>query len=546
MKNILDQFGSIRAVIKIQTPPVYDPDTGVIIGRQLFGFDTAEAGGPADDLLAVSTKKRIEQPAGRFSLVFTPRQVWNGKTWADLIPPYSLCEIYMQRYPENEEPVLVMVGLTDAQIESDDYQQAAPQRTRQVTGYELSVLLSDQKILYLPVPPDQRQVLLTTALFSQTPDALGRTPSLQRNRAGEDERFLPPTASPELAAFASKDGGEKGMLAVDPKLATEGSSPIDVIDRVVRMLTVGTETPYNHNGLPLVNFDFPDARLRDLLFFDKGKATLFDPRAVLPPSAQITADTNLWNLLTTFSDGVFQELFTQSVDLSLAPPITALERALGSTDRLLETASPVAVEIVFRKKPFAGRINDKGELVGVADPNGSQFDRSFAASETVAIKDAVCWNLVRNSRDQNVTNTYLVYPRLPNYNSPLDHRAQIAPVVDADRLNPSSVRRFGPRLLEVQDVYLPPDLKGPLPFVELAHAREMLLWAWRRFGPLFRSGRYTIRGNTRMRVGKRGVHETRDFNREYYLEGVGQNMNFGKAPRFITTLDVERGWPLQG
>jgi hypothetical protein len=314
-------------------------------------------------------------------------------------------------------------------------------------------------------------------------------------------------------------------------------------DRFVRMCTTGLTTTYNPSGAPLLNFDFPDARLRDLLFFDrqKAEAALFDPNAQLPAAAQLTINRQaLWHLMSTFSDPTYQELFTQTRDLSLS------DLELGR-----ERASPSAVEIVFRKKPFAGRIDATGSLVGIADARASQFDPEFASANTVPLTDldVVAMNLMRTSRD--VRNLYFVYPQVPGFNNPEDFRALHPPLIDGERLAPASARRFGPRLIEVADYYmrLPgSSLEPPQPSqdaFEQATVREQLLWAWHRFEPLFWRGDYTLRGNPALRIGQRMTHSGRNIGREYYVQAVTHSMTIGsQQPRFITQINVDRGWPV--
>lgn len=65
---------SIRAIVRIQVPPAYEPRTGEVRPGALYGFDTTERGGPSDDLLSVMTSKKLSDPCGRFALSFAPRE----------------------------------------------------------------------------------------------------------------------------------------------------------------------------------------------------------------------------------------------------------------------------------------------------------------------------------------------------------------------------------------------------------------------------------------------------------------------------------------
>lgn len=503
---------SLRAIVRIQTPPEYDPATGTVMPKRLFGFDTAERGGPADDLISVTTSKRLHEPCGRFTLVFTPRRVEGSRTWADLIPCYSLVEIYLQQYPADPEPVLVMLGLTDGRLESETYAQASPERHIQVSGRELSCIFVDQSVLYLPVPPEDIRL--------QTP--LAQVPGRQ---AAQE---LPPLFQTVTALL--------GMVAIDPELSLEGASPVDVVDRFVTMVRTGLTTSYNKTGKPLLNFEFPDAEIKDLLFFDREKAVaqLFDPSARLPANAQLSkGGTKLWHLLSTWSDPTYQELFTETRSRRSA--------ALGD----LGSRTLATNEIIFRKKPFGGRIDENGEVVGIRAELASQFDVDFEQdpTETITIgdQDVLALNLLRSI--QNAVNLFYVYPQVPLINKQEEFRANYAPLIDAGDTSPSSIRRLGLRAMEVADYYFRDE--GEQTIFVLATERARLLWAWHRFEPLFRTGKYTLRGNPHFRVGKRLVHRSREFTREYYLTGVSHSMIVGgKQPQFVSAIDVERGWPL--
>lgn len=515
-------INAIRAIVRIQTPPEYDPRIGQVRPGELIGFDTGdEHDGIGRDLLSVLTTKRLQDPCGRFTLTLSPREVLRGSTWADLIPPYSLVEIYLQSYPRDPQPVLVMLGLTDTNQVSEDFSQAEPVRTVQIAGRELSCIFVDQQTLYLPVPPDQLTPQLAPALFGQ-PDDRRDTP--------DAERALPPTSSRAYALF--------GLLAIDPELAAVGASPVDVIDRFVRMCTVGLPTAYNPSARPLLNFQFPDAQLRDLLFFDRAKAAaaLFDPAASLPAAAQLSPGRQaLWNLMTTFSDPAYMELFAIPRD------VTELR---GGTSLL------PAMEVVFRKPPFGGRISANGELVDVPPPTGSQFDQEFVEAETVSVgdQDVLSTSVMRTAK--GVRNVYLSYPQVPGFSDPVDYLAIHAPLIDADRHAPASALRFGPRLMSVADYYmhLPDGVSSsqrPFTLSQVGQVREQLLWAWHRFEPLFWRGTQQIRGTPRVQVGKRIVDRGRHGTREFYCTGVTHSMTLGsQAPRFVTQVSVERGWPV--
>lgn len=503
------RVGAIRAIVRIQTPPTYDPKGQVVREGRLFGFDTGEVGSaanPSEDLLSVNVSKTLHEPCGRFALHFTPREPIKGYTWADLIPGYSLVEIWLQRHPDQQEPVLVMLGLSGAGSVNEDFSQAAPQRQVTVAGRELSCIFVDQRTLYIPTPPQEESARPVVGAPAQ----------------------LPALFTPQAQAL--------GMIAIDPELVFEGASPVDAIDRFVRMVTTGLRTSYNPDGLPLLNLSLPDARLESLLFFraEKATAALFDPNARLPAAAQnIRTGIPLWHLMSTLSDPQYQELFVVSRDL---------ER---SAERVGPQLSAAAVEIVFRKKPFAGRIDDNGAIVDQAVPNGSQFGPELldVPAQTLHIEspDVRSRNLQRTVQD--VVNLYYVEPQALSISSP-DFRSIFTPILDAGDNAPSSSQRFGLRLLEVRDYYLRlprGDEVAKQNAFEVATARARLLWGWYRFNPLFYTGAIDTIGMPDAQVGTRLVENEQ---REYYITSVTHAVTWARSPSLRTRLGVERGWPL--
>jgi hypothetical protein len=532
---------TIRAVIKIQTPGEWTPRAGYRSGR-LYGFDTADGNGPGRWLETLTVIKNLNEPCGRFTLTFAPYQVEPGLFWSDLLPSYSLVEIWTQRYPIDQEPVLRMLGLTNPHGTDESYGQREPERIVQIAGQELSCIFVHQPILYLPVKPQQLTPNKAMLIIPDLTDENGRS-------VHDPEAVLPSTASEQLALLMrTKEGGttkNKGMFAIDPNLAFAGASPVDAIDNFVRMVTTGLKTDYNPEAVPLINFQFPAANMSTLLFFDKekAKAALFDPVAYLPSSAQLTENTVLWHLMSTWSDPAYQELFAVSRDLRKVP----------KPPRPVPFTSPTAMEIVFRKKPFAGRIGADGKLQGVASPYGTQFDGDFLADpdNTVNISDNDIEHesAFRSARD--VKNIYLVIPQVPWVNSDIPFASIAVPLLDDDPSSPSRVQRYGPRLYKVSDCYLrlgdnAEEQRGLPDAFKLAQERQQLLRAWHRFNPLFYEGQLTLKGNTQVQVGKRIVDTRRDGHREYYCEGWTDSMTFGKEPTYTTRATVTRGWNLPG
>jgi hypothetical protein len=411
----------------------------------------------------------------------------------------------MQRYPDDQELRLAMVGLTGTVLESEVYGQQQPQRQVQVSGREVSCIFVDQKTFYLP--PAQ--------ITAVNPDVASAAPT------------------PDLPTLFTPAAQLLGMAVIDPELAYAGASPVDAIGNFVDMITIGRSTPFNRDALPLLNLELPEGlTLNDLLFFDREKAQreLFDPNARLPSSSQLTnTGEPLWNLITTFSDDAYQELFAVSREPSA--PFTGL-RSRGY------------VELVFRKRPFAGSIDGFGRVVGQAAERGSQFDQSFADTETVEVPETRIIARVRKRSPTNAQNTYFVFPQKPAFNANTDDRSILTPLLDAGQFSPSSFTRLGLRLRHVPDYYV--QNAATADALETAAARQVLLWGWHRFEPLFWSGHLSMSLMPALQVGKRLVSNWGGRGTfEYYVRTLTHSVNLSEAAvRAVTVAGVDRGWPI--
>jgi hypothetical protein len=500
----MTNVGAIRVLIRIQSPPWWNPRTGQVEPGLSLDFDTGEPNGPITDLLSLVVKKEIDKPCGEFVLNFAPREPIAGYTWGEIIPGYSLCEIWMQRYPDDQELRLVMVGLTGTVLESEVYGQQQPQRQVQVSGREVSCVLVDQKTFSLP--PGKISAL---------------DPDVTRSTSTSD---LHPLFSPAAQLL--------GMAVIDPELAYAGASPVDAIGNFVDMLTIGYSSEFNPLGQPLLNLQLPEGlELKDLLLFDrqKAKAALFDSDARLPASSQFTINGEpLWNLMDTWSDPAYMELFPISREPS-APLSGGRSRGF--------------VEIVFRKRPYAGRIV-KGKVDGQAAPQGTQFDRDFADTETVEIPETRVVARVRRRAVSNIQNLYYVFPAHPFFNIPEEYRLILTPLIDAAPTAPSSFTRYGLRLRHVADYYIDDPLGGTA--FEIAAERQRLLWGWHRFEGLFWAGHLSMALTPTLQVGKRLVSNWgRKGMYEYYVRTLVHSINFSDASvRAQTVAGVDRGWPV--
>lgn len=502
-----------RVIVRIQTPPHYDPILRKVVDvGNIWGFDSAKPhDDPTRDLLSVQTSKSLFEPCGRFVLNFTPREPIAGKNWSEVIPPYSLVEILLHREGVTEEPRLVMLGLTDRSQVSEDYSAASPQRTVQVSGRELSAVLVDMRTMYLHNPPTPMSVIGAPGD--------GELPSLYQ--------------APAQAL---------GMLAIDPTLANEGESPVDAIDKFVTMLLTGraNDTLFEKDGRPMIDMQLPNAKLSDLLFFDaaKARAALFDPGAQLSPRHQLSdCGRSLWEVLEAFSDPSYQELFTRTVE----------QRTVDTANQMSVAGAGPGVEIIFRKKPFAGRIVSTGHITGVAHVHGSQFDQEFLdrPEESITIDGTQLIAATTGKSLQRVTNVYYVTPSAAVHGLEGSVRELVQPVVDSGPYAPASVDRLGVRPRLVNDLYFGSVQKDNPELHTMAATREQLLWAWHRFESLFGFGSYTLVGHPVIETGRRLVRRDRGRDWESYVTHVGHSVLLaGPQPRYTSSVSVERIWAM--
>lgn len=507
--------GSFWFNVKIQTPPEFNPLTGQMEPARVIRFDSRESGdSPAGDVYTLTWGNSVNTPCGRFTLTMAPRYVEGNRTWADLIPAYSLVEIWVQRFPDDEE--CVMLGLVTHRSEDADFTQAGPMRTIRISGSAVSRVLVDQKTFWLPVNP--------ATLAPNEPEEF-----LTDLRSGDAS--IPDLYGPAAEIF--------GTAILDPQLFSEGDGPIAVIDKYVRYIVEG-KGPRSVTPKPLLNWALPTVRLEQILFFDPTRASLFDHKARLPAQQSVHAgNVPLWSLLSGYVSPFYQEFFSETRQLeSIAP-----SRVIGADPGGLAS---VAVEIVLRKKPFAGRIDESGDLVDTRFPGGSQFDETFENDREQSI-DLGGWPVqsycYARSSDA-VRNLFYTLPQAVNEIAGTPFTALHAPLMDTDPASPSFVRRFGLRLCHVNDPYLA-ERQGDVE--HLARTRERLLMAWHRFEPTFLNGQITVAGHPRFRAGKRVVWTEPYVNRrlEFYVPSVTHTVSIrGSSPTYSTQLEVQRGWEL--
>lgn len=485
---MIDIRNSIRAIVKIQTPSFFDAEENQTIPENTWNFDSA-SGDIGADVLSLSVTKAMNSPFGRFSLNLSPRLIARNKHWGDLIPPYSLVEIWLQSYPRDKTPVLAMVGLVDEVSVDETYTNAVQNRSIQITGKESTCLFVDQKTYTVPS-------------------------TLDTVEPADDIKL------PELYS-------QKTMLLqgfnINPDLVQENTKPYDSFYTFFKIITEGgVRSEGNQEAQPFVNLDLPfnpstrdKLSIADLIFYDpeKTKNNMADPRFIFPASSfTIQNNIPIWTLMSSLVSPVFFELYTVSKELD--------GRGVN--------------EIIFRKKPYAGRLNENGQVIEDRPVGQSQLDEGLPTFELGDL-DVLSRSLQRSP--QNIKNFYRVLGAFLNQNIPSDPWLYSTPLIDYADNSPSSIKRYGLRLFDVDDYYLAQDSDE----IEVKKQRQKLLWYWHRFEPVFKSGDYVIRGNPSIDIGTRITHN----NYEYYVTGVSHNFTAtSQSPAFLTKLTVERGWPI--
>ena len=517
---------SNRAIVRLKptytTPLSQDVDEIVVSApaeRQL-----------QSDLLAVRVANSITAPYQTFRIDLAPHSAW-----ANLIRPYSLVSIALQRYAPGDmaatsTPEPVLLGLVDYVDVTEDYGQASPHRRISVCGRSLSATLSDNRWWH--------------HWFLADADGKRRDPPEWSNLfAGHlGEAQLKQEA--QLAA--------RGFFAVDPHLfdALVDSHPARAM-KLAFDFYVGTA---DQTGFIKLEFgsDGKRERLASRLLFDEAatQAGFHDPSCRLVKQAMPTSllqDASCWDALAHFCEQPFTELFT---------------------DTYGNTVNDAAVHVIARKPPWAGFIGFEGNKAVVdfktGRPKGGQslFDsehgRWDAFIDTVNINvgarnDVVCINLRRGVDGRNAT--FNAFSVLPETSSPAGNNTgdqllqrEIPPLIDEDPDSTSYVLRYGLRpaprhqskyisVVGVDESKLEMgDAKSR------AMAYELLLREWYHRQPEFWHGSYVLKGRTELRVGKRLLdHRAK---REFYITSVVHDLRCDTG-RFISTVNVERGWDLE-
>lgn len=339
------------------------------------------------DLMAVSTQKDLSHATGQFTLTLAPIEDREGRTWADRIPLRSLVRIEMERIdPLNPDTTTVnptvMLGLVEQAHVQEDYRAAQIRRSVVVSGREVSGIMLDAILWFNP--------------------QLSRDPSN------------------ETVSFLVRLLGDRALsLMWDATLLRGAEDPKDAIKRILDFFLFSPGAGSRAGQKPVINLQFADRDLSDILKINDETWTLFEP--VLTPHAAMPEDVgSVWNFLSLFVDTTFQEFFTRVED--------------GVS------------KIFFRAKPF----------LTTPVTQGTRFQSSEAVPtlQTFFVTKGILARQVQRS-SAHVYNTFFVMPRtsaaFPSINTFLN---AITPEIIKEADHPSCIYKYGMRVLRVSSPYL--------------------------------------------------------------------------------------------
>lgn len=507
LSKALDQAMSL-------VPPGEDRNIGRLIER---------------DIVGVTVSNSLTAPYQTCTLELLPRTILTGpdRTWAEIIPPYSLIKVWMHRQSgdgsdsaatRKSEPVFI--GLVDNARKSADYSSPMPRRQVTVTCRGLTALLTDHRwwfhhMMLEQAPPDLRDYFQTRP----SDEEMRRDTSL---RVG-------------------------GYLAVDPNIYEAVAHPVDAV-RGTYQFFVG-----DGDSQGFIRLAFNDGKLLgDRLQLQADIADFVDPAAALTRQHFPTEmpQSSCWEVMQHFVEPHVAELYSDTFEGEDGEPVTRL---------------------VVRKPPWAGEITYENGKPGVGFNVGgavgptrgqSLFDESRGnwkrSEQTVVVggNDVLGTPELARGIESGVPifTFYDVMPQMltaaGNQQGDRMLRQEIPPLADEDPDSPSYIQRFGIQPLQMRTKYIPilqsdqstNRASGDIVRHSLTYA--VLLRTWMHRNPDFWHGSYQLKGMTGLRVGKRLVDA--DAGMEFYITGVVQRQSFdSQQPHYVTSVQVSRGWELR-
>lgn len=516
------------------------------------------------DLYSITTSNHLRQPFGRLSITLAAREVVPGKTWEDLIEPYSLVIILLHRIGPTTDPLststpeAVIVGIIDRIAETDDFSDKAPRRSIRLMGRSLTGILSDQKWWYHGYLNFQNEDGTQKRLPANLSDYMLNPPTQDQAKRELTLRGLGVLGIDTLLDGQVEFHPAQLMLAIYEFFVGSATGTQEEVDTLQAQgkLTGAALDAVVQGKLGFIKTQFVDAQpLETRLRFDPQRAvgSFFDPLAKitfanLPQWASQGQEESpsCWDLLRYCCDDPFVELFSETF-------------GTGPDDAY--------VAIIMRKPPWVGYVNVEGKIPGDSPRAGvSLFDRGHPGtwwereSAPLELRPEDILGRPEVSRGAEGGSIYTAYEVEPTGFAgagksvgQLNWIDVIPPIFEEDETSPSFIGRYGIRPMKKATKYLPsailPTPDAAVDPLSRSVAYEVLLRQWYCQSPNFRAGSYRVRGSTVWRVGRRLIDVGNPAigrpPREFYIIGVTHQATFtGKRPQWLTTLQVERGWDL--
>lgn len=454
-----------------------------------------------DDLVAVSTSKGLHDPTGHWKLTFTARVVSNGLRWDQLIPPYSLVTIKFWR-PQMEAEQAVMLGLSETQIQDENYAAAGFNRTSGIAGSDMATVLHSFKLYWLL----QSENLISDAFL------------------GAKDRI-------------------KGYI-LDPEFLTENQPASKIVGKLLNKyidaIQLRLHEPSEGPGRTAQRTFSPVSRL---IRYDVRHFVDFDEDAKYPIPVSFLHTGSLWSILRRFSESTFHEMFVDTDPGGEFCEFVHRPKPFksGEDEILLETGDrDVGLPIL---------VGEQDSLFSTESRSETDRQGRARVQTTVALtNDIIQWSVSRG-----VTDMYNLFWVLPRFELLTEQgfKAQLLPeIIDAED-NPSDLNRFGLRPMEVRVPYMPfsaTELKieeeresNLARLINVYQRWQQILANWYGSNPLLYSGTLRLKGRASFRVGDRLVAQRPDGIYEFYIEKVDQMFNV-QSGHFVSTLKVTRGF----
>lgn len=482
----------------------FGPDFHVTIkGRQGSNVQDTDIN---NDIIAISTTRELNSPAGAWAITLISRRDSGGRTWAQRIRPMDYVEINFARYdvksrtPKNTtssnsgqgktDLPIIMRGLVDKVTETVSMSQnGSPFRQTTITGKDMGKLLLIKQVYVLP------QLGSTGALI----DAILRNGK-----------------NPEAIILGDTYEKMTEMKATDTSI-----SPQEFLDRIKKFIYNKDENSGNElsSGVGQAGTNLVEG-VPDLKMTAKDMKDLY-----VSPTMILTFTGPIWNLLQHHQGYPICEIFVH--DTKEGP------------------------ELVWRWAP----LKDKdGKIIDPATDPGKATELS--------LKEIMQYSV--STSDEEVYSLFFVWPQLaqvtslpvrwdatPDGSGGQGGQGQPGDSSGQEGQNPvyrsELAKRYGFKALEVItplirmiDAPLEEDHKDQKTEWQKM-GEKMAKWLDKAFNhnANLEKGTIVIRGNEKIDIGTYvKFKETRE---EFYIEGIRHDFIIWPEPRFTTTLTVTRG-----